>query len=167
MKFKNLIQTLETQINIYKEYIEIEKSKTNAVVNSDIIKLDGILSSEEILYMKSQSYEKKRINIMKSLNLENKTLLEVIDFAEGKEKDRLSEILEELSFYIDELKQVNECNKKLVKSRLDIISAITESFKDPEGKSGKNGGKIKYYGKNAKIAEQVERFDSSVIRKRI
>ena len=175
MNFKMLIQSLEAEVDIYKKFEEIEEAKTSAIVSGDIEKLDEILNTEQMLHMKVQSLEKKRVEIMRNLNLDGKTLIYVIELAEGEEKEKLSEIFEELNFYIDSIKQINDYNTKLVKSRLEIISVVTEYLKEPASKSPKNintgsfakiAGKITY-GKDAKVSSHINELEPAVIRKRV
>ena len=171
MDFGALIRTLETEVDIYKEFTEIEKNKTDVIVKGDIEELDKILNTEQMLNMKAQSVEKKRLEIMKNLNLESKTLVDVIDLAEGNEKEKLSGILDSLHAYIDSLKQINGYNVKLVNSRLDIISSVTKMFKDPAPADGIAGGRNnkseKIYGKNAKAVDQTNDFEPPMIKKKI
>ena len=173
MNFKMLIQSLESEVDIYKKFEEIEETKTSAIVSGDIEKLDEILNTEQMLHMKVQSLERKRIETMKELNLDGKNLAYVIDLAEGEEKEKLSEIYEELNFYIDSIKQINEYNTKLVKSRLDIISVVTEYLREPAYKAPKNMGNFTKitgkltYGKDAKISSHANELEPAVIRKRV
>ena len=176
MNFKTLIQSLEAEVDIYKKFEEIEETKTAAIVGGDIEKLDEILNTEQMLHMKVQGIEKRRIEIMGSLNLEGKTLMYVIELSEGEEKEKLSEIYDELNFYIDSIKQINDYNTKLVKSRLDIISVVTEYLREPAYKSPKNigsagnlnkiAGKLTY-GKDAKISSHANEFEPVIIKKRV
>ena len=173
MNFKMLIQSLESEVDIYKKFEEIEETKTSAIISGDIEKLDEILNTEQMLHMKVQSLEKKRIETMRNLNLDGKTLIYVIELAEGEDKEKLTEIFEELNFYIDSIKQINEYNTKLVKSRLDIISVVTEYLKEPASKNPKEignfakiAGKLTY-GKDAKISANANELEPAMIRKRI
>lgn len=173
MNFGALIKTLETEVDIYKNFTEIEGNKTVVIVNGDIEKLDEILNTEHMLHMKVQGMEKKRIEIMKSLNLDGKTLTDVIGLASGEEKEKLSEILEDLNVYTDSLRQINDYNVRLVKSRLDIISSVTQLYKDSGGEKdaapvvGRNKKSDKIYGKNAKVLEQASEFEAPMINKKI
>ena len=173
MNFKTLIQSLEAEVDIYKKFEEIEETKTSAIVSGDIEKLDEILNTEQMLHMKVQSLEKKRVETMRNLNLDGKTLIYVIELAEGEEKEKLSEIYDELNFYIDSIKQINEYNTKLVKSRLDIISVVTEYLKEPAAKNPKNFGNFAKitgkltYGKDAKISANTSDLEPAMIRKRV
>jgi flagellar biosynthesis/type III secretory pathway chaperone len=123
------------------------------------------------MHMKLQSIEKKRIDTMRSLGLAGKTLVDVIEIAKGTAKEKLSEILEDLNVYIDELRQINDHNTKLVRARLEIIASVTKLFKEPRaaaaGVKGAGAGNEKIYGKNAKVLDQPGEFDSSVISKKI
>ena len=173
MNFKMLIQSLEAEVDIYKKFEEIEETKTSAIVNGDIEKLDEILTVEQMLHMKVQSLEKKRIETMRNLNLDGKTLIDVIELAESEDKEKLSEIYDELNFYIDSIKQINEYNTKLVKSRLDIISVVTEYLKEPAYKAPHNMGNFTKitgkltYGKDAKVSNHANEFEPAIIRKRV
>ena len=172
MNFKTLIQSLEDEVDIYKKFEEIEEAKTSAIVSGDIEKLDEILNTEQMLHMKVQSLEKKRMEIMRNLNLDGKTLIYVIDLAEGDEKEKLSEIYDELNFYIDSIKQINEYNTKLVKSRLDIISVVTEYLREPAYQTPQNMSDFtkitgKLYSKDAKVSNQASDLEPAIIRKRI
>ena len=170
MNLDSLIQTLETEVGIYKDFKEIEEGKTAVIIEGDIEKLDEILNREHIMHMKLQSIEKKRIETMRGLGLAGKTLADVISVAQGRAKEKLSEILNELNDYIDDLKQINDHNTKLVKARLEIISNVSKMFREPAktpaaGARSPAGEKI--YGKNAKVTDQPGEFETAVISKKI
>jgi len=172
MNLTSLIQTLETEVGIYKDFKELEESKTAVIIEGDIEKLDEILNTEHMLRMKLQDVEKKRIETMRSLGLAGKTLVDVIEIASGKDKEKLSEILNDLNDYIDALRQINDHNTKLVKSRLEIIASVTKLFKEPKAANPqtpgvKIAGSEKIYGKNAKVLDHPGEYGTSVINKKI
>ena len=166
MNFGALISTLETELGVYKKFEEIEGEKTAVIIEGEIEKLDGILNVEQMLQMKLQDVEKKRINSMRTLGLGEKTLAAVIELADGEEKKKLSGLLEDLNICIDALKLINERNTKLVMARLDVISSVTKLFKEP-GAGAKGSGNEKIYGKNAKVLDSSKEFEPSVIHKKI
>jgi len=166
MNFEPLIQTLESEVEIYKTFKETEESKTAVIAEGNIEKLDEMLNIGHMLHMKLQNAEKKRIEAMGTLGLGGKTLAEVAEIAEGADKEKLSGILDDLNLYIDALKQINGYNTKLVKSRLDIISSVTKLMQEPQ-KGAKNTGSEKLYGKNAKVLDQPSGLGKSVINKKI
>ena len=172
MNLASLIQTLETEVGIYKDFKELEEGKTAVIVEGDIEKLDEILNTEHMIHMKLQGVEKKRIETMRSLDLAGKTLVDVIEIASGKDKEKLSGILNDLNDYIDALRQINDHNTKLVKSRLEIIASVTKLFKEPKAAhaqtaGAKSAGSEKIYGKNAKVLDQPGEYGTSVISKKI
>jgi len=166
MNFEPLIQTLESEVEIYKTFKETEENKTAVIAEGNIEKLDEMLNVGHMLHMKLQSAEKKRIETMNALGLNGHTLAEVIGFATGGDKEKLSCISDDLNFYTDALKKINDYNTKLVKSRLDIISSVTKLMKEPQ-KGAKNAGSEKIYGKNAKVLDRPNEFGKPVINKKI
>jgi len=167
MDFRFLIHTLETEVDIYKNFKELEEGKTDVIIEGDVEKLDSILNTEQMLHMKLQGSEKKRIETMRNLGLADKTLTGVIGLAEGKDKEKLSGILEDLIFYTDAIKKINDRNTKLVKSRLDVIASVAKLFKEPKADGRNSGGSEKIYGKNAKVFDQSNEFETSVISRKI
>ena len=176
MDFGNLIKALEIETEIYKKFAEIENEKTAVILEGNIEKLDGILNAEQELHMKVQNVEKMRIAVIKSfgLGLENKTLLDIIGLSENKQKKRLSELFEDLNDCIGRIKQINEHNTMLVKSRLEIISAVNGLYLDPktgakvkQAGGSPQGDNINIYGKDAKISRQPGDFERKVVRKRL
>jgi len=168
MNLDSLMQTLETEVGIYKDFKDIEEGKTAVIVEGDIEKLDDILNTEHMMHMKLQGVEKKRIETMRSLGLAGKTLVDVIALAAEKDKPRLNGILDDLNLYIDALRQINDHNTKLVRARLEIIETVTKIFHEPGAAPGaKNAGGEKIYGKNAKVFDQSGDYEASVISKKI
>ena len=166
MNFNSLINTLETELTVYKKFEEIEEEKTAVITAGDVEKLDGILNTEQMLHMKLQDTEKKRIEAMRVLGLGDKTLSGVIALADGKEKEKLSELFDGLNMCIGALRVINDRNTKLIKARLEVISSVTKLFKEPD-KGAKNNGNEKIYGKNAKILDRTDELEQSVVHKKI
>ena len=158
MDFEVLIKTLEAEVDIYKKFFEIENEKTEIIAQGDVEKLDNMLNTEHMLHMKAQTAEKKRVEVMKSLNLSGKTLAITIDLASGEEKEKLSGILDSFNYYMDSLKKVNGYNDKLVRARLKVISDLSDAVAVDEavGKNKKQSGKNIYYGKDAKVSAQSD-----------
>jgi len=171
MNLASLIQILDTEVGIYKDFKEIEEGKTAVIIEGDIEKLDEILNTEHMMHMKLQSIEKKRIETMRALGLAGKTLVDVIELANEQDKVKLDQILDDLNNYIDALRQINDHNTRLVKSRLEIIASVTKLFKEPKAASAaagvKNTASEKIYGKNAKVLDQAGEYETSVISKKI
>ena len=171
MDFVNLIKALETEAGLYKKFTEVENEKTAVIIEGDTAKLDGILNLEQELHMKVQNVEKTRMAVLKSLGLDNKKMLDIIELGEGGQKERLAELFDELNGHINAIKKINEHNTKLVKSRLEIISAVNNIYLDPgNGAGAKQAGRLKgevIYGKDAKVTRQSEEYERAVVRKKL
>ena len=171
MDFVNLIKALETEAELYKRFTEVENEKTAVIIEGNIEKLDGILNLEQELHMKVQNIEKTRVAVLKNLGLENKKMLDVIELSEGGQKEQLAKLFGDLNEHISTIKKINEYNTKLVKSRLEIISAVNNLYINPETgakakqTSGSKGEVI--YGKDAKVSRQTGEFERAVIRKKL
>ena len=171
MDFVNLIKALETESDLYKKFTEVENEKTAVIVEGNIEKLDGILNLEQELHMKVQNIERTRIAVLKNLGLDNKKMLDIIELSEGGQKERLSGLFADLNEHISAVKKINEYNTKLVKSRLEIVSAINNMYINPEaGTKSRQTGAAKgevIYGKDAKVSRQTDEFERAVVRKKL
>jgi cell division protein ZapA (FtsZ GTPase activity inhibitor) len=171
MDFGNLIKALETESEIYRKFKEVENEKTAVIVEGDIEKLDRILNIEQRLHMEAQNIEKMRAAALKNLGLDKKTMLDVIEMSEGGQKERLIKLFGDLNEHISAIKKINEYNTKLVKSRLEIISAVNNLYIDPEtGAKAKQAGASKgeaIYGKDAKVLMQTGEYEPAVVRKKL
>ena len=69
------------------------------------------------------------------------------------------------------IKKINEHNTKLVKSRLEIISAVNNLYIDPEtGAKPKQTSVSKgeaIYGRDAKVSHPTGDFERAVVRKKL
>jgi FlgN protein. len=174
MNFEALIKTLESEIEVYGEFLQVEKDKTEIIIEGNVDKLDKIMNTEQAMAMKLNGIEKRRMGIMDGLGLHDKTLREVIAIAEndeGKTRGRLFKIYKELKESTDQLKEVNDYNAILIKSRLDVITGFTEyleSAMSPNPNENKRSklDNLKTYDKNAKVVPQSKRNDESTIKRR-
>ena len=170
MDFGNLIKALEAESEIYKKFAEVEDEKTAVIVEGNIEKLDGILNAEQELHMKVQNIEKTRLTAIRNLGLDRKTLIDVIELSQGDQKEELAKQFDHLNHYISEIKRINEYNTKLVKSRLEIISAVNSLYMDPEAKQPAGSAprdNTAVYGKDAKVSQQPGNFERAVVRKKL
>lgn len=171
MNFEALINTLEAEIEIYNELLQVEKDKTNIIIEGNIEKLDKIMNTEQVLTMKINALEKKRMGIMDGLGLHTETLREVIAIAkndESKARARLFKIYKDLKECTDQIKEVNGNNSILINSRLEVITGFTDYLRSgiqPKIQKGKIE-KMNTYDKNAKIVPQVSKSTESTIRKK-
>jgi flagellar biosynthesis/type III secretory pathway chaperone len=171
MNFEALIKTLEAQIVIYNELLQVQIDKTSIIIEGNVEKLDKVMNTEQVITMIINALEKKRMGIMDGLGLSNKTLRDVIAIAkndESKARARLFKIYKDLKECTDQIKEVNEHNSILLKARLEVITGFTDYMQSgiqPKINKGKIE-KMNTYDKNAKIIPQSSRITESTIKKR-
>ena len=172
MDFANLIKALETESEVYRQFVETGNRKTAVIGEGDIEKLDDILVAEQGLHMRAQNADKARLAILKQLGLEGKTLTDVIEISGGEQKSELMRLCGDLNESISEIQKINVYNTQLVKSRLEIISAVNNLYLDPEtGTKAKRRTSASkgeaMYGRDAKVSQQEGDFGRTVIRKKL
>lgn len=115
---------LEKQYAVQKRLLELENSKTLILAKGDDSKLDQFIKQEQPLIMETDNLEKQREALLKKIGMQNLTLKETIDRAESPIKSELSDIFRRLSDVVDQLKNVNQLNMKLLNLRLQTVKSI-------------------------------------------
>lgn len=119
------MNTLYTVLNesaqIYREFLELEYKKYDAILKADIETLDDLVSKEQAFYLKIRGLEQKREHIIETLGFEDKTLKEIIEISNNEQKQILLDIYNELNKLITEVKKINNLSKTLIEVRLHRV----------------------------------------------
>ena len=129
-----LVRFFNEYIVHYKELLDFEYSKLDMINNDKIEELSRSLSKEQALIMKSNSMEKKRIEILgedKDL-----TFKEIIEKAPISCKKRLEGQYEELSACIMKIKELNDLANVIITGRLKRVERKTAELDTYDGKGG-------------------------------
>lgn len=129
-----LVRFFNEYIVHYKELLDFEYSKLNMINNDKIEELSRSLSKEQALIMKSNSMEKKRIEILgedKDL-----TFKEIIEKAPISCKKRLEGQYEELSACVMKIKELNDLANVIITGRLKRVERMTAELDTYDGKGG-------------------------------
>lgn len=153
MNYEPLIKTLTDELDIYSEVLELEKKKTVAIVDGDVESLDSTLATEQILSMKINNAEKRRMGVIDGLGLNSKTLLDVVKSANNPDKTKLFRLRQKLIEIIKTIKEINEYNAILIKSRLGVMTDITDFL---YGLENKKPDQNTTYNKKAVVNEQTD-----------
>lgn len=150
--FSELIEELNNELSIYKEFLSLAEKKTGVLVKGDVKTLSEITSIEQNLVLKLGRIEERRLNIVKKIAASSGKDINDINaefFEEVLSSDELAQFKRafgELKSVLSELKQKNNTNEKLIKRALDYIKfsleVITEAGKDMSGYDarGNNSG---------------------------
>lgn len=129
-----LVRFFNEYIVHYKELLDFEYSKLDMINNDKIEELSRSLSKEQALIMKSNSMEKKRIEILgedKDL-----TFKEIIEKAPISCKKRLEGQYEELSACVMKIKELNDLANVIITGRLKRVERMTTELDTYDGKGG-------------------------------
>ncbi len=129
-----LVRFFNEYIVHYKELLDFEYSKLDMINNDKIEELSRSLSKEQALIMKSNSMEKKRIEILgedKDL-----TFKEIIEKAPISCKKRLEGQYEELSACVMKIKELNDLANVIITGRLKRVERKTAELDTYDGKGG-------------------------------
>lgn len=129
-----LVRFFNEYIVHYKELLDFEYSKLDMINNDKIEELSRSLSKEQALIMKSNSMEKKRIEILG--DDKDLTFREIIEKAPISCKKRLEGQYEELSACVMKIKELNDLANVIITGRLKRVERKTAELDTYDGKGG-------------------------------
>ena len=115
---------LEKQYAVQQKLLELENNKTLILAKGDDSKLDQFIKQEQPLIMETDNLEKQREALLKKMGMQEFTLKETIERAESPLKSELGDIFRRLSGVVDQLRNVNQLNMKLLNLRLQTVKSI-------------------------------------------
>jgi hypothetical protein len=128
MKKSELIELkglLERLCDIYENLKAVENEKTRILTNGTASELIELMNTEQALFMESRNTEKKRIALCRSM--EYKTLSELINSSEEC-REMLHPVYIRLSDAVNEVKNINNLNMKLLETRATTIRFLLEKI---------------------------------------
>jgi len=144
-------ETLKKELNMYKEILVLAKNKTEFIKSGQLDNIEKTTAKEQQYIKMMGTFERLRrsifVNIREELQIESldsiSELLLHIDDSQALYMDRLRD---EILDIINELKQVNELNEKLITKHLEYVNFnIQLMTSTPEGShyGQKDTGKTK------------------------
>jgi ribosome assembly protein YihI (activator of Der GTPase) len=122
----SLCNILKESAETYESFIKLEYDKYDAVVRDDITRLDEIISSEQVFFLKIKGLEQKRQKLTQSMNMKDKTLKEIIELSNNEEKSKLKEQYDRLFKALSDFKKINSECKTLIEVRLHKINSAID-----------------------------------------
>ncbi len=126
---EELILNLEREQEAYEKLLNLSMQKTPVIVSADLESLQKITDDEQELVIQINTLDRKRDENMKDIaNVINKDvnsmkLSDLIDMlgARPVEQNRLASIYDKLHDTILQMKVVNEQNRQLIESSLEMV----------------------------------------------
>lgn len=128
-----LTGALDEEISIIEELLEICRTKTQLIVNSNVQELNGIIEKEHKIKLAMDKAERKRISavaeITAFLNIdEQSTIADIISHIDGQHKADVQSRQQELKKLFAEYKQVNSLNVELIERHLGFIDYMVNTM---------------------------------------
>ena len=126
---ETLIEVLEKENQEYKNLLELSIKKTPAIVSDDVKALAQITDEEQIIVSRINHLDNQRNEAVNDIaNVLNKdvTKLKIADLikmlaARPQEQAELASVFDELRRNVHAVKRVNEQNKELIESALEMV----------------------------------------------
>lgn len=126
---ETLIEVLEKENLEYKNLLELSIKKTPAIVSEDLQALTKITDEEQIIVSRINHLDNQRNEAVDDIaNVLNKDVakLKIVDLIKMLEKrpeeqGRLSAVFDELRENVRAVKRINEQNKELIESALELV----------------------------------------------
>jgi len=112
---------LKESAELYKDFLELEYKKYDAVIKDDIVILDDIVAKEQVFYLKMRGLEKKREKLIEEMGMKDKTLKQIIELSDEEQKLMLTEAYDELHKLIFDVKKTSNLCKTVIEVRLHRI----------------------------------------------
>ena len=133
----------------FKELMDFEYKKLDMINNDRIEELSNILSTEQALIMRTDTLEKKRLELME--DNKERTFADIIAEAPVSCKARLEEQYKELAEYVGKIKELNDLANIIITGRLRRVEKKTAELNTYDDK----GGVKTEYAAKASISQNV------------
>lgn len=129
MSAEQLIQTLGKILLLHKSFNQLAKQKTELLKVGDTDALNNLLKEERKHIQAIQKFETERQQVSKAFlskfnctEINNPTISDCIQFAVPEEKQKLTQIKDDLQAQVKELADRNELNQQLLKQSLQFLN---------------------------------------------
>jgi len=125
---QKFVEVLEKEYHLYGTLLELSKKKMRIIADSDIAELEKMVEMEEQLIFELKSLEDKREDLVSDfarrygISSKDVTVSYLILQAKGEIKAKLEQLQDGLYGIIEEQKQINQLNERLIKNNLDFIN---------------------------------------------
>jgi flagellar biosynthesis/type III secretory pathway chaperone len=144
---KNLIDVLNKESIIYEGILKLSKEKTDVIVEGKVTELEGITRAEQAMILQLGKLEKEREALVDELagklgvKPEKITVSELEKILPKEQSKELKECSNKMTGLINDLRDTNGMNSRLIKNSLDYIDfsinvLSSAGSSDIYGKSG-------------------------------
>jgi flagellar biosynthesis/type III secretory pathway chaperone len=139
---RELAYLLERENTILEELFECSVEKTNMLAKGKVDEISKMMEKEQPLSLHLQTMETKRIALLKRYHIDAKTLRESCKDSDAEYKDVLETQLQALRAIAEKLKERNDFNNELTKSRLEFYGKVRSMITKPVYGYDRVAGKV-------------------------
>lgn len=138
MSMATIIDLLEQQGDLQEKLLAVSHNKRKAIIESDTVRLNEIVTLELKALHRMNSLEKKRVELIhqiaKSQAVEEAeiTVSRLAEMTDGEERTRLLSLRDRLSKLLHEQKQLNAMNRDLLEVHMDYTDLMLNLIVGPE-----------------------------------
>lgn len=119
---QELVLFLERYYKFYQDFLMLEQQKYEAITQNDIKSLDGFVTAEQALFLKSRGLETERTQFMERCDEPQTSFRNLIPKLDLEYQQKATEIFDLLSEVLLDLKQINISSNSLTELRLHRIN---------------------------------------------
>lgn len=140
-----LVQVLDQEARVYDDILRISKNKTNIIVQGKVSELESITKLEQSLVLQIGRLEDLREGLTKKLSdalgikMSEVTVSELVKHIGGEQAGKLKDCQGRITGVVNELKNTNELNSKLIKNSLEYINFSINIFANADMGSNNYG----------------------------
>lgn len=127
-KINELMDILDREAEIYEDILKLSRNKTDFIIKGKVSELDNITKIEQALIMDMAKLEDLREKTVSDLsvdinsNTSQITVTELLKHLDDSQAERLEAYKTNLLGIINEIKDVNDLNSKLIQNSIDYIN---------------------------------------------
>ncbi len=126
-QIKQLIDILNRQTMVYESILKLSKQKTDLIVAGKIKELENLVKLEQVLVLQISRLEQQREETIESLSSqlalqhEDISITNLLTHLKEEQQAQLISFQKRMKETIEELKNTNDLNAKLIKQSLEYI----------------------------------------------
>lgn len=127
MIVSRLFTILEQQVGVYEGILKLAKDKTNIVIQGEVTKLENLVKMEQAFVLQMGKLEQQREEVVEQIadqleiDKEHFSISQLLQHLDHAQQTKLETYQQSLANVIDELKNSNELNAKLIQQSLEYI----------------------------------------------
>lgn len=130
-EYRKLISLMDELISLFREIIELENNKLDAIAVNDVQKIEEFMKDEQVMTLKLKGLDSKRDAVQAACGLDGLTLKEIVGKVQSPDAEILAEKDEQLRFLVEELQTATACTQKFIELHLHSLDMLLAQLDEP------------------------------------